>query len=432
MSTVTILTQTPDLSLFPQKYIRNTFIWDPRPGQPFIYLMCDSNYPDPAYMLKFNRETMTMVLQVFETHNEWSSYGEPDIDTQGRIYWSAPGGLTYVFQKLGRFSGDTLTLLDVAFEDDVHIKRASGPFRVDRRSALALWWHREGADLYHGRIDCFSQSTMTKLYTVPKETFGIGTEADQAPARNIRDMDGDASGVLWAIQDWPTNPAGPEYRLFQILPTGAATMVLDLSTVVADLFVTFAAGESNITEALKWIALDNSLVVYVPPFLLKIDCASLTIVKTLQLGERYNGKQSFHHTRDDARPFVWLGMYYLDSTLPVPEGALPYFPEFVEVDLVTLTVTRTERCPEVGVFYPFVSYLGPFTGGSRFAQPSACLYDPIQSCLTTDDGGQVTICHYCFEGEVPVVRRIIPQCPPIGVTLETTHTKSVFFPLRSL
>jgi hypothetical protein len=94
MTVATILTQNADLTLFPQQYIAPSLLWDPRPGHPFIYLTCPESYPNPSYLLKFNRQTLTMTLQVNETHDVWSSLGVPDIDLQGRLYWSAPGGLT--------------------------------------------------------------------------------------------------------------------------------------------------------------------------------------------------------------------------------------------------------------------------------------------------------------------------------------------------
>lgn len=428
MSTATVLRQTPDLALFPQRYIDNAMLWDCRPDCPFIYLMCPAHYPDPHYMLKFNRETMTMVLQVAETHDEWSSFGVPDMDLQGRIYWTAPGGQTYAFQKLGRFSADTLSLLDYALTGSTHIRVVSGTFRVDRRSPHQLWWHRENSDLTHGRLTCYRQSDMQLVYTVPRETFGIEPDFFSGD-RDVSDVDSDADGVLWAIQDWKGKPGGGEHRLFKILPDGTTTMVLDLSVVVQELF----GGAGMITangDGLKWIAADNTLVAHIPPFLVKISCAALTVVGTLNIGIR-KGQQSFHHTADDTRPLVWVGSFYEDLTIAVPPRTDATFPELVEVDLRSLVITRTERCPEIGAFYPFIMYSPP-GDFNRYAELRCALYDPATGCVTTDDGSFAVICHYCFGTEEPSVPKLIPLCPPVGTMLETTHTKSVLFPTELL
>jgi hypothetical protein len=429
MTVATILTQNADLTLFPQQYIAPSLLWDPRPGHPFIYLTCPESYPNPSYLLKFNRQTLTMTLQVNETHDVWSSLGVPDIDLQGRLYWSAPGGLTHASQKIGRYSGDTLALLETAKEGGEDALRVSGTFRVDRRSSHKFWWQRQNGSLSHGGVTCFRQSDMQHVYSVSQENYGMEVGFSSGP-RATPDMDCNADGVLWVVADWPINPEGGELRLFRTGITGATTLVTDLSALIQGLFG--GAGTETVSaRGLKWVARDNTLVLYVPPYLLKLSMTG-TVLGTLDTGGGL-GQQSFHHTDDDARPFIWLGRTYIDEDIDTPNG-YHVFPEFVEIDLVHLSIARTFRAPEIGVYYPFESFIGPIAG-ANFANPQSCLWDPSTNCLTTDDRGFVTICHYCVgpsgPEEPPVIitpAGIVPLCPPLGVTLLTTHTKSVLFP----
>src|SRR5258707_13482882 len=83
---------------------------DPRPDKTTAYFASASTYPaSTSTLYKFDRATSTITSSI-GLLNQWSSYGIPDMDDEGFLYYAAPGGLTYSFQKVGKYNVDTMTL----------------------------------------------------------------------------------------------------------------------------------------------------------------------------------------------------------------------------------------------------------------------------------------------------------------------------------
>lgn len=406
---------------FPLIFEEDAMVWDPRPGQPFIYVT-------PAYtgageensLSKVGRATLAPVL-IRLIGSPLGTFGVADIDTAGRLYWATEQNWGNSTQTIGRWSGDTLGLLQSATQADstALYEARLGTFRVDRRSSVQLWWHLAVTDLYHGDITGLSQATMKVVYFVPRTAFGLEGGFASGP-RHIVDMDPDASGVLWVFQTNLSAPGG-EYRLWKVTPAGVVTLEWDCSTAVQGL----APGAAGM--AIKWIAADNTLLLSVPPYLFKYSLASRTLVGTLDTGvANLEQQQSFHHTADDAFPVIWLGQQVLDTAHAADSTRSPYFPRFWRVDPVALTVDAGVTVYATGALYD--------TYDINSFLPRGMLYDRTTNCVFVQDAHQAPniIGHFCFGMAAPVVRSIIPLCPPIGVTLATTHTKRVLFPTESL
>lgn len=303
---------------------------------------------------------VTIVEQAAINHGGTNGF---DVDSDGFIYANSPG-VDHGNIPLGKFDPATLTVLTTALNGAATTWfGVPGRIRVDRNSSQKFLWLFTDVDLDNGHLTAWNTDTMHLVYDIPRTTFGIGGGFGGS-AKKMQDIDADASGNAWILLD-----GGGVTELWRVKPDGTTDKMGDLSS------------SFPYARFLRYVAADNTLVlgrVSGTPGLLKWDIDTLSTVKTLNVPPQdFSGFSSFHNPKSTTT--IWLPDTYVDSGVSVPLGGQQIFPQFREIDLVKLTVKRTERFPEIAPQYPMA------TTGYGYFRPVNAMYDPELEAIFAED-----------------------------------------------
>ncbi len=371
-------------------------VWDPVDPYVFIPSTVGSRSigNGNTFMYRYNRDSRTLDL-VQQVINVNSPYGSPAVDKDGRLYYSPPGGLTFVSQHSGAFRTSSLEFLGEAEQKTgssscTRVTTVSGTYFLDQYIASPYWWHITGSDLFNGSVTCFYKNQFCRVVDpnseIPLKAYSVPQTAFQSPGGffstgyKFRAACADDRGILYVYLAGPDATSVTRYWLWRVRPSGVVEFIADLKPVISQ----FTFGASAVDGRMRWFRDDDSLILSTGRLYLKVSPHTGAVSRTLYLppvtplhqpqtaGVWLSGtnQTSFHNSNPRTKS-IWIADYRINGSVPVPAQSNSYFPMFTEIKMADLTRGRILVSYEIAADYPPV----PAHLNYRFLAPNNALFD---------------------------------------------------------